>query len=96
MNVKETKRRFKAYTSMEEVGMANVLVVAVLDILDGYEQLEASVVTVDGEREELHKRIAELEADIKLLEDGVVTVDGEREVLYGRIDELVQAMKGGA
>ena len=60
MNVKETKRRFKAYTSMEEVGMANVLVVAVLDILDGYEQLEASVVTVDGEREVLYGRIDEL------------------------------------
>ena len=40
-------------------------------------------------------RIAELEADIKLLEAGVVTVDGEREVLYGRIDELEQALEGG-
>ena len=45
---------------------------------------------------ELLARIAELEADIKLLEAGVVTVDGEREVLYGRIDELEQALKGGA
>ena len=47
------------------------------------------------ENENQAARIAELEADIKLLEAGVVTVDGEREVLYGRIDELEQAMKGG-
>ena len=48
MDIKQIKRRFKAFTSMEDGGMDDALVSDVLSVIDGYEQLQAENVKIKG------------------------------------------------